>query len=159
MIRMPSRFNSQILYEGLPASVASAYSAFITFLLISQSWQTKEPFLKFLQKLLHTLNSEHLWSCNYVKCAGRCPFHVHTFVSSWHSCVYYDSQVKKSITTHLCTVSDFAIEMFDVLDAINYQSYNDFVLRVGEWKVSHTGQYKHRSIWPIALDTIDAQCQ
>ncbi|KAK1896932.1 Adenylate cyclase type 1 [Dissostichus eleginoides] len=41
------------------------------------------------------------------------------------------SKVKKSITSHLCTVSDFAIEMFDVLDAINYQSYNDFVLRVG----------------------------
>uniref|UniRef100_A0A3Q0RSG1 Adenylate cyclase type 1 n=1 Tax=Amphilophus citrinellus TaxID=61819 RepID=A0A3Q0RSG1_AMPCI len=38
---------------------------------------------------------------------------------------------KRSITSHLCTVSDFAIEMFDVLDAINYQSYNDFVLRVG----------------------------
>lgn len=45
-----------------------------------------------------------------------------------------DLQAKKSITSHLCTVSDFAIEMFDVLDAINYQSYNDFVLRVGEWK-------------------------
>uniref|UniRef100_A0A4W6F9Y2 Adenylate cyclase type 1 n=1 Tax=Lates calcarifer TaxID=8187 RepID=A0A4W6F9Y2_LATCA len=41
------------------------------------------------------------------------------------------SKAKKSITSHLCTVSDFAIEMFDVLDAINYQSYNDFVLRVG----------------------------
>ncbi|KAM9761583.1 adenylate cyclase type 1-like [Menidia menidia] len=41
------------------------------------------------------------------------------------------SKGKKSITSHLCTVSDFAIEMFDVLDAINYQSYNDFVLRVG----------------------------
>lgn len=41
-------------------------------------------------------------------------------------------QVKKSISAHLCTVADFAIEMFDVLDAINYQSYNDFVLRVGE---------------------------
>lgn len=39
---------------------------------------------------------------------------------------------KKSISAHLCTVADFAIEMFDVLDAINYQSYNDFVLRVGE---------------------------
>ncbi|XP_061739752.1 adenylate cyclase type 1 [Nerophis ophidion] len=37
----------------------------------------------------------------------------------------------KSITSHVCTVSDFAIEMFDVLDVINYQSYNDFVLRVG----------------------------
>lgn len=46
-------------------------------------------------------------------------------------------QVKKSITTHLCTVSDFAIDMFDVLDAINYQSYNDFVLRVGECRDSH----------------------
>uniref|UniRef100_A0A3Q2SXR3 Adenylate cyclase type 1 n=1 Tax=Fundulus heteroclitus TaxID=8078 RepID=A0A3Q2SXR3_FUNHE len=41
------------------------------------------------------------------------------------------SKTKKSITSHLCTVSDFAMEMFDVLDAINYQSYNDFVLRVG----------------------------
>ncbi|KTG36687.1 hypothetical protein cypCar_00009534 [Cyprinus carpio] len=41
------------------------------------------------------------------------------------------SKVKKSISVHLCTVADFAIEMFDVLDAINYQSYNDFVLRVG----------------------------
>ncbi|KAJ8395415.1 hypothetical protein AAFF_G00031490 [Aldrovandia affinis] len=42
------------------------------------------------------------------------------------------TQAKKSITSHLCTVADYAIEMFDVLDAINYQSYNDFVLRVGE---------------------------
>ncbi|XP_032381764.1 adenylate cyclase type 1 [Etheostoma spectabile] len=41
------------------------------------------------------------------------------------------SKAKKSTTSHLCTVSDFAIDMFDVLDAINYQSYNDFVLRVG----------------------------
>ncbi|XP_015227417.1 PREDICTED: adenylate cyclase type 1-like isoform X2 [Cyprinodon variegatus] len=41
------------------------------------------------------------------------------------------SKTKKSITSHLRMVSDFAIEMFDVLDAINYQSYNDFVLRVG----------------------------
>ncbi|XP_050995416.1 adenylate cyclase type 1 isoform X1 [Labeo rohita] len=41
------------------------------------------------------------------------------------------SKVKKSISAHLCTVADFAVEMFDVLDAINYQSYNDFVLRVG----------------------------
>ncbi|XP_061635187.1 adenylate cyclase type 1 isoform X1 [Phyllopteryx taeniolatus] len=40
-------------------------------------------------------------------------------------------KAKNSITSHLCTVADFAIEMFDVLDAINYQSYNDFVLRVG----------------------------
>ncbi|XP_035267967.1 adenylate cyclase type 1 isoform X1 [Anguilla anguilla] len=41
------------------------------------------------------------------------------------------TQAKKSVSSHLCTVADFAIEMFDVLDAINYQSYNDFVLRVG----------------------------
>ncbi|MGH0138709.1 UNVERIFIED_CONTAM: hypothetical protein FKN15_067070 [Acipenser sinensis] len=41
------------------------------------------------------------------------------------------SKAKKSIYTHLSTVADFAIEMFNVLDAINYQSYNDFVLRVG----------------------------
>lgn len=43
-------------------------------------------------------------------------------------------QAKKSIAAHLCTVSDFAVNMFDVLDAINYQSYNDFVLRVGEFR-------------------------
>ncbi|KAI1901337.1 hypothetical protein AGOR_G00033290 [Albula goreensis] len=41
------------------------------------------------------------------------------------------TKAKKSIATHLSTVADFAIEMFDVLDEINYQSYNDFVLRVG----------------------------
>ncbi|XP_035380611.1 adenylate cyclase type 1 [Electrophorus electricus] len=41
------------------------------------------------------------------------------------------SKARKAISAHLCTVADFAIEMFDVLDAINYQSYNDFVLRVG----------------------------
>ncbi|CAB1324010.1 unnamed protein product, partial [Coregonus sp. 'balchen'] len=40
------------------------------------------------------------------------------------------SKAKKSTSSHLCTVADFAVEMFDVLDAINYQSYNDFVLRV-----------------------------
>lgn len=42
-------------------------------------------------------------------------------------------QAKKSISSHLGTLADFAIEMFDVLDEINYQSYNDFVLRVGTW--------------------------
>ncbi|XP_055964263.1 adenylate cyclase type 1, partial [Sorex fumeus] len=40
-------------------------------------------------------------------------------------------KVKKCISSHLSTLADFAIEMFDVLDEINYQSYNDFVLRVG----------------------------
>nr|XP_019587172.1 PREDICTED: adenylate cyclase type 1 isoform X1 [Rhinolophus sinicus] len=38
---------------------------------------------------------------------------------------------KKSVSSHLSALADFAIEMFDVLDEINYQSYNDFVLRVG----------------------------
>lgn len=42
-------------------------------------------------------------------------------------------QAKKSVSSHLSTLADFAIEMFDVLDEINYQSYNDFVLRVGTW--------------------------
>lgn len=42
-------------------------------------------------------------------------------------------QAKKCISSHLSTLADFAIEMFDVLDEINYQSYNDFVLRVGMW--------------------------
>ncbi|KAL2097271.1 hypothetical protein ACEWY4_006478 [Coilia grayii] len=41
------------------------------------------------------------------------------------------TKTKKSAATHVSTVADFAIEMFDVLDEINYQSYNDFVLRVG----------------------------
>uniref|UniRef100_A0AAY4DWN7 Adenylate cyclase type 1 n=1 Tax=Denticeps clupeoides TaxID=299321 RepID=A0AAY4DWN7_9TELE len=41
------------------------------------------------------------------------------------------TKAKKSTSAHLSTVADFAIEMFDVLDEINYQSYNDFVLRVG----------------------------
>lgn len=41
------------------------------------------------------------------------------------------TRAKKSISSHLCTLADFAIDMFDVLDEINYQSYNDFVLRVG----------------------------
>ncbi|XP_024909922.1 adenylate cyclase type 1-like isoform X2 [Cynoglossus semilaevis] len=48
------------------------------------------------------------------------------------------SKVKKSIASHLCTVSDFAIEMFDILDAINYQSYNDFVLRIEMHSSSYT---------------------
>lgn len=41
------------------------------------------------------------------------------------------TRAKKSISSHLCTLADFAIDMFEVLDEINYQSYNDFVLRVG----------------------------
>nr|XP_020771080.1 adenylate cyclase type 1 isoform X1 [Odocoileus virginianus texanus] len=41
------------------------------------------------------------------------------------------TKAKKCISSHLSTLADFAIEMFDVLDEINYQSYNDFVLRVG----------------------------
>lgn len=40
-------------------------------------------------------------------------------------------QAKKSVSSHLGTLADFAIEMFGVLDDINRQSYNDFVLRVG----------------------------
>lgn len=40
-------------------------------------------------------------------------------------------KAKRSIFAHLSTLAEFAIEMFDVLDEINYQSYNDFVLRVG----------------------------
>ncbi|XP_076974786.1 adenylate cyclase type 1 isoform X2 [Tamandua tetradactyla] len=42
------------------------------------------------------------------------------------------TKAKKSISSHLSTLADFAMEMFDVLDEINYQSYNDFVLRVGD---------------------------
>ncbi|KAJ3595258.1 hypothetical protein NHX12_004562 [Muraenolepis orangiensis] len=41
------------------------------------------------------------------------------------------TKAKKSVYNHLSTIADYAIEMFDVLDEINYQSYNDFVLRVG----------------------------
>lgn len=45
-------------------------------------------------------------------------------------------QAKKSVHDHLSTIADYAIEMFDVLDEINYQSYNEFVLRVGKSKSS-----------------------
>nr|XP_020451359.1 adenylate cyclase type 1-like isoform X1 [Monopterus albus] len=41
------------------------------------------------------------------------------------------TKAKKSVYNHLSTIADYAIEMFDVLDEINYQSYNEFVLRVG----------------------------
>ncbi|KAF7668474.1 hypothetical protein LDENG_00008110 [Lucifuga dentata] len=41
------------------------------------------------------------------------------------------TKAKKSVYDHLSTLADYAIEMFDVLDEINYQSYNEFVLRVG----------------------------
>uniref|UniRef100_A0A671Y7V4 Adenylate cyclase type 1 n=1 Tax=Sparus aurata TaxID=8175 RepID=A0A671Y7V4_SPAAU len=41
------------------------------------------------------------------------------------------TKAKKSVYDHLSTIADYAIEMFDVLDEINYQSYNEFVLRVG----------------------------
>ncbi|XP_075877593.1 adenylate cyclase type 1-like isoform X2 [Nelusetta ayraudi] len=41
------------------------------------------------------------------------------------------TEAKKSVYDHLSTIADYAIEMFDVLDEINYQSYNEFVLRVG----------------------------
>ncbi|XP_028283291.1 adenylate cyclase type 1-like [Parambassis ranga] len=41
------------------------------------------------------------------------------------------TKAKKTGYDHLSTIADYAIEMFDVLDEINYQSYNEFVLRVG----------------------------
>ncbi|XP_028450089.1 adenylate cyclase type 1 [Perca flavescens] len=41
------------------------------------------------------------------------------------------TKAKQSVYDHLSTIADYAIEMFDVLDEINYQSYNEFVLRVG----------------------------
>lgn len=63
--------------------------------------------------------------------------------------------MKKSIAAHLCTVSDFAIDMFDVLDAINYQSYNDFVLRVGEWdppRVRRNLRHRRRRSLPVSWE-------
>uniref|UniRef100_A0A8C7YJ69 adenylate cyclase n=1 Tax=Oryzias sinensis TaxID=183150 RepID=A0A8C7YJ69_9TELE len=39
--------------------------------------------------------------------------------------------------------SDYAIEMFDVLDEINYQSYNEFVLRVGKSRPSNASGHLH----------------
>ena len=71
--------------------------------------------------------------------------HTHTHTHTETNTLYSDGQAKKSIASHLCTVSDFAIEMFDVLDAINYQSYNDFVLRVGEQKHVHRRHTSHTS--------------
>ncbi|XP_034743364.1 adenylate cyclase type 1-like isoform X2 [Etheostoma cragini] len=41
------------------------------------------------------------------------------------------TQAKQSVYHHVSTIADYVIEMFDVLDEINYQSYNEFVLRVG----------------------------
>ncbi len=79
----------------------------------------------FLQKYSHIL--QLLISSNN--------YSVHYFITSAvveYCLCFLSEQVKKSISEHLCTVADFANEMFDVLDAINYQSYNDFVLRVGE---------------------------
>ncbi|EDL40605.1 adenylate cyclase 1, isoform CRA_b [Mus musculus] len=54
------------------------------------------------------------------------------------------TRAKKSISSHLCTLADFAIDMFDVLDEINYQSYNDFVLRVDPGPWLHFEQFKQR---------------
>uniref|UniRef100_A0A4W5KXK2 adenylate cyclase n=1 Tax=Hucho hucho TaxID=62062 RepID=A0A4W5KXK2_9TELE len=53
---------------------------------------------------------------------------IKTIGSTYMAAVGLD---KRSVYDHLSTVADYAIEMFDVLDEINYQSYNDFVLRVG----------------------------
>ncbi|KAM5273635.1 adenylate cyclase type 1 [Ctenodactylus gundi] len=41
------------------------------------------------------------------------------------------TRAKKPVSSQLSSLADFAIDMFYVLDEINYQSYNDFVLRVG----------------------------
>ncbi|CAL8279803.1 unnamed protein product [Lota lota] len=44
---------------------------------------------------------------------------------------------EKSVYDHLSTIVDYSIEMIDVLDEINYQSYNGFVPDVGaymEWR-------------------------
>ncbi|XP_036183085.1 adenylate cyclase type 1 [Myotis myotis] len=41
------------------------------------------------------------------------------------------AKAKRCVSAHLGALADFALEMFHVLDEINYQSYNDFVLRVG----------------------------
>lgn len=51
-------------------------------------------------------------------------------LTAWCS---FPLQNKKSVYDHLSTIADYAIEMFDVLDEINYQSYNEFVLRVGKY--------------------------
>lgn len=59
-------------------------------------------------------------------------------------------QAKKSIYDHLSTIADYAIEMFDVLDEINYQSYNEFVLRVGT--SMHAYQRQHTvsvKVWKV----------
>uniref|UniRef100_A0A8C6UXS8 adenylate cyclase n=1 Tax=Neogobius melanostomus TaxID=47308 RepID=A0A8C6UXS8_9GOBI len=53
---------------------------------------------------------------------------IKTIGSTYMAAVGLD---KKSGYDHLSTIADYAIEMFDVLDEINYQSYNEFVLRVG----------------------------
>uniref|UniRef100_A0A8C4QGZ1 Adenylate cyclase type 1 n=1 Tax=Eptatretus burgeri TaxID=7764 RepID=A0A8C4QGZ1_EPTBU len=42
-----------------------------------------------------------------------------------------DSKTRRSIYSHLSCLADFSKEMFQVVDEINYQSYNEFVLRIG----------------------------
>uniref|UniRef100_UPI00358DF400 adenylate cyclase type 1 n=1 Tax=Myxine glutinosa TaxID=7769 RepID=UPI00358DF400 len=41
------------------------------------------------------------------------------------------SKTRRSIYSHLSCLADFSMEMFQVVDEINYQSYNEFVLRIG----------------------------
>lgn len=57
-------------------------------------------------------------------------------------------QAKKSVYDHLSTIADYAIEMFDVLDEINYQSYNEFVLRVGMSYLAVTTVSKYINMLP-----------
>lgn len=74
---------------------------------------------------------------------NSCMFDVYVTVSS-------HSQAKKSVYDHLSTIADYAIEMFDVLDEINYQSYNEFVLRVGP-SMSHRAK---TCIWLVPYLTL-----
>lgn len=62
------------------------------------------------------------------------------------------------MTSHLGTVADFAMEMFDVLDSINYQSYNEFVLRVGRLAGRRPLGVPRgaRCNYPIVLDILSA---
>lgn len=71
--------------------------------------------------------------------AGGCPC-PSALVSPERDARVRHVQAKRCVSAHLGALADFALEMFHVLDEINYQSYNDFVLRVGRWPRPHPPQ-------------------
>ncbi|KAL4827415.1 hypothetical protein H8958_022606 [Nasalis larvatus] len=106
--------NRRILFNLLPAHVAQHFLMSnprnMDLYYQSYSQLMEKDFYKDIEKI-KTIGSTYMAAVGLAPTSG--------------------TKAKKSISSHLSTLADFAIEMFDVLDEINYQSYNDFVLRVG----------------------------